>query len=933
MEMIDEPTGTNSEGSAWRVRTEHEIAQHLEARTAGEKDTLTDRDGETVPLRVAQDPLHQRETAILNALPANIALLDARGVIISVNEAWRQFGIANVMQGPGYGIGLNYLEICDRARGDGAAEAHQAAEGIRSVLSGRMKSFSIEYPCHSPTGQRWFLLKVTPLPDNQLNGAVVMHQDVTAKRLAEESLYATDLQFRQLAETITTVFFLIEVTSNRMLYVSPAYEEIWGRSCDSLYADSGSWADAIHPDDLASTYEKHKQGMAAGKFDYETRIVRPDGSIREMAMKGFPVRDDAGKLVRIAGVAEDITERKQAQNRIVHLNRVYAVLSRINALIVRARDRDELFRETCEIAVEEGGFCMALVAMVDHQTMKIVPVASARIGEELLSAIKRLLSSSESAPRTMIARAIREKKAVVSNASQSDPQALLGKQHGESGVRSCAVLPLIVSDQAIGVIALYAHEIEFFHQEELKLLTQLASDVAFAIDHIEKAEKLKYLAYYDVLTGLANRSMFSKLLNQAISLARRDGKQLAVLFVDLDRFKNINDTLGHEAGDLLLKEVAKRLQGCLRESDTVARLGGDEFVVLLPALRDAAEVQVVARKILAATNESFVALGQEFRVTASVGASTYPKDGEDEQSLMKNADIAMYQAKEGGKNNFQFYSAQMNTHSFERLAMESRLRRALEREEFQLHYQPKIDARSGSIVGIEALLRWEHPELGTVAPMKFIPIAEETGLIVSIGKWVLKTACTQNVAWQQTGLPHLKMAVNLSRRQFSDEDLLNDITSILDETGMSPDLLELEITESTFMHDVDRAICTLKAFKDIGVRLAIDNFGTSFSSLSSLRQFPVDTIKIDGSFFRDLSTQAEDRGIAQAVIAMGKTLSLSVIAQGVETKEQVDFLRERACDEFQGFYFSKAVPADRFAELLEAQTTIGLKQRNALCDD
>jgi diguanylate cyclase (GGDEF)-like protein len=439
------------------------------------------------------------------------------------------------------------------------------------------------------------------------------------------------------------------------------------------------------------------------------------------------------------------------------------------------------------------------------------------------------------------------------------------------------------------------------------------------LQHQLAAERAEYLAYYDSLTALPNRSMFSKLLQQAISLARRNGTQLAVLFVDLDRFKNINDTLGHEAGDLLLQEVGKRLQGCLRESDTVARLGGDEFVALLPALRDAADVEVIAHKILAATSKSFVVHGQEFRVTASVGVSTYPKDGEDEQSLMKNADIAMYQAKEEGKNNFQFYSSQMNTNSFERLALESSLRRALDRDEFQLHYQPKIDARSDGIVGMEALLRWQHPELGMVAPTKFIPVAEETGLIVSIGKWVLKTACTQNVAWQKKGLPHLNMAVNLSRRQFSDEGLLRDVTSILKDTGMSPALLELEITESTLMHDVDNAVCTLKAFKEMGVRIAIDDFGTGYSSLSNLMQFPVDTIKIDGSFIRDLSSQPENRGIAEAIIAMGRTLSLTVIAEGVETKAQVDFLRERACDEFQGFYFSKAVTAGKFAELLEAQ--------------
>ena len=424
--------------------------------------------------------------------------------------------------------------------------------------------------------------------------------------------------------------------------------------------------------------------------------------------------------------------------------------------------------------------------------------------------------------------------------------------------------------------------------------------------HKLATERAEYLAYYDSLTTLPNRSLFSKLLNQAISLARRDAKPLAVLFVDLDRFKIINDTLGHEAGDLLLQEVGRRLQTCLRESDTVARLGGDEFVVLLPSLNDPADVEVVAHKILAATSKSFTALGQEFRVTASVGVSIYPTDGEDEQSLMKNADIAMYQAKEDGKNNFRLYSVQMNTHSFERLALESSLRRALEHNEFELHYQPKIDSRSGGIVGMEALLRWQHPDLGMVSPAKFIPIAEETGLIVSIGKWVLKTACAQNVAWQQRGLPDLNMAVNVSGRQFLDENLLGDVTSILKETGMNPTLLELEITESTLMHDVDKAIRILKAFRDMGVRLAIDDFGTGYSSLSNLRQFPVDTIKIDGSFVRDLSNHAESRGIAEAIIAMGRTLSLTVVAECVETKAQADFLRQRSCDEFQGL-FSKAV--------------------------
>ncbi len=441
-------------------------------------------------------------------------------------------------------------------------------------------------------------------------------------------------------------------------------------------------------------------------------------------------------------------------------------------------------------------------------------------------------------------------------------------------------------------------------------------------ERIRSEKRVQYLAYHDSLTDLPNRGMFSTLLNHGISLAHRHNNGLAVLFLDLDRFKNINDTLGHEAGDALLQEVGKRLRLCLRASDTVARLGGDEFVILLETLDRKELVAVVAQKMLTAIVQPFILLGQEFHVTASIGIGIYPQDGQDEQSLMKNADIAMYQAKTVGKNNYQFYSAQLNANSLERLALESGLRRALEYNEFELHYQPKIDLRTGRITGMEALLRWRHPELGIVAPGKFIQIAEETGLICPIGRWVLKTACMQNKVWQEQGLPRLSMAVNLSARQFSDENLLSDITSILKEAGMEATFLELEITESMLMLDTKKTMKVLTALSKMGIKLALDDFGTGYSSLANLKQFPIDTIKVDRSFIRGISTGGEDNAITAAIIAMGRTLSKTVIAEGVETEEQRDFLRVHACDEFQGFYFSKAVPADQFAELLKAQIPV-----------
>ncbi len=436
---------------------------------------------------------------------------------------------------------------------------------------------------------------------------------------------------------------------------------------------------------------------------------------------------------------------------------------------------------------------------------------------------------------------------------------------------------------------------------------------------LKYAKRVEYLAYHDGLTALPNRSLFNKLLTQAISQAQRHHRQLAVAFVDLDGFKHINDTLGHEAGDELLTEVATRLKGCLRDSDAVARLGGDEFVVLLSELVEEKYAATVAEKIVTAIAKPFTLMGQEFRVTASIGISTYPTDGLDEQTLTKNADVAMYQAKEDGKNQYQFYSERLNTNSLGRLALESSLRHALERKEFRLEYQTKRELVHGQITGMEVLLRWEHPDLGLVAPLQFIPVAEETGLIVPIGRWVLQTACLQNVAWQKQGLPRLRVAVNLTARQFGDEHLLRDIADVLESTRMEAGLLELEIHESVLIGDVERTMRILTQLKALGVKIAIDDFGSGYSSLASLQRFPLDTIKIDRSYIRDIAVRGEQNGMTKAIIEMGKSLSLTVVAQGVENKEQAEFLRAHACDEFQGFYFNKPLSAHKFTELLWAQ--------------
>jgi diguanylate cyclase (GGDEF)-like protein len=433
------------------------------------------------------------------------------------------------------------------------------------------------------------------------------------------------------------------------------------------------------------------------------------------------------------------------------------------------------------------------------------------------------------------------------------------------------------------------------------------------------AKRVEYLAYHDGLTGLPNRSMFSKLLHQSISESHRYARSFSVAFLDLDRFKQINDSLGHEAGDQLLQEVASRLKDCVRESDTLARLGGDEFVLLLPESADGGNAAAVAQKILAIVAKPFTLIGQEFRITVSIGISSYPQDGLDEQALMKNADIAMYQAKEAGKNNFQFYAEARNVNSLERLTLEAGLRHALVRNEFHLLYQAKRDIVSGRVTGMEALLRWQHPDLGMVLPSQFLSVAEESGLIVPIGRWVLKAACLQNMAWLRRGLPPLSIAVNLTTRQFFDEGLTRDVTAILSASGMDPNLLELEFTEGLLIHNVEATLRILAELKALKVRIAIDNFGTGYSSLATLQRFPLDTIKIDRSLIRAITGPAADTGLANAIIAIGKSLSVTVVAQGVETRDQADFLRAHACDELQGFYFERPLPAHETTQLLLGQ--------------
>jgi diguanylate cyclase (GGDEF)-like protein len=512
-----------------------------------------------------------------------------------------------------------------------------------------------------------------------------------------------------------------------------------------------------------------------------------------------------------------------------------------------------------------------------------------------------------------------------------DPRSI-GFPPNHPSMKSLLAVPISHQDRIYGRIYLSDKvNAQPFTESDEELAMSFAHSLALVLENAKKIEEvqraqqnLDHLAHFDSLTDLPNRTLLRDRMQQAITHAQRTGGSIGLLFLDLDNFKVINDTLGHSQGDMLLKSVARQISGSVRMSDTVARLGGDEFIVMLPDIFDPQDAANVAEKILSSLSGPLALDKQEIFVSSSIGISIYPSNSKNIEGLLANADNAMYHAKKQGKNNFQFFSPEMNNSAHAHMKLEKHLRRALEQGEFMLYYQPQVDITTGLIVGMEALIRWASPELGTVAPGDFIALAEEIGLIVPIGAWVLKTACNQAQLWQQNGIP-TRVAVNLSSRQFlqspkhihSRHPLLETVLTALEDTGLPPELLELEITEGILMHRLDTTMDILNTLKSKGVRLSIDDFGTGYSSLSYLKRFPIHTLKIDKSFVNDISTDPSDKAIVAAITAMAQKLKLEVVAEGVETLAQLEFLRELGCSCVQGHYFSKPLPADESWLLLQ----------------
>jgi diguanylate cyclase (GGDEF)-like protein/PAS domain S-box-containing protein len=725
---------------------------------------------------------------------------------------------------------------------------------------------------------------------------------------ASDRLRESETQYRLLFEGNPHPMWVYDVKTLRFVLVNAATVATYGYSREELLGMT--IRDLRRGEDLAALDAVLARGRGEGMKSYEWRHRKKDGTLIDVEVSTDRVIFNGGAACLV--LAHDVTQRKQAAARIRRLNRVYAVLSGINTLIVRVRDRDELFREACRIAVENGGFRMSTIFLAGSDGTTVVPCAASGVDEDLLVDITEVFQSPERAATTMVALAMREGRPVVANDSLQDPRVVFGAKYAGAGVRSMAVLPLVVGGVSRGALGLYATEVGFFDAEEMALLEELAGDIAFAIDHIEKQELLDYLAYYDALTGLANRKLYLERVAQSLLGAVSGGHGLALFLVDVERFKNINDTLGRPAGDLLLKHVARWLSQVAGDAHLVARVDADHFAVMLPQVRAAGNLLHLVEKRCREFLEHPFGIGDTvLRLAIKVGVAVYPQDGVDAETLFRNAEAALKKAKAGGER-YLFHTPEMTEGMAGRLTLENQLRRAVDQGEFVLHYQPKLSLASRKLTGAEALIRWNDPATGLVPPGRFIPMLEETGLIHEVGRWALRQGIADYLRGEAAGLPVVRIAVNVSPLQLRHRGFVKEVRELVGVDPRAAGALELEITESLIMEDVRHSIATLEAIRAFGVRISIDDFGTGFSSLSYLARLPVDTLKIDRSFVVDMTSGPQGLALVSTIIGLAHSLKLKVVAEGVETEEQQRLLALLGCDEMQGFLFSKPLPGEEY---------------------
>jgi diguanylate cyclase (GGDEF)-like protein/PAS domain S-box-containing protein len=856
----------------------------------------------------------------LDSLPEHLCVIDEEGTVLKVNRAWQDFAAVGGATALRVGEGENLLHACDRQNGGESQYPRGLALGIQAVLAGRQSTFTMEYPCITHAEERWFLARVSRFAGSGAVRVVVAHQEITARirsdaaqrvseteRIkSEEASKHSEAMFRDIFDSSPVPLAVTDKGLN-FAHLNPAFTQIFGYTLADV-PTVDEWRRQAYPGieyrrivvetwrDAATKRRK----SSAPATPIELRVRCKNGEERIVMVGEANLGDSAGVTSLV--IFYDITDRKLAEQAVREYASQQNLIADFGHKALANTDLDQLLDELA--AVVAAGlnveFCKVLQFGPDGQSL----LHKAGVGWQT-GWIGGQEPVSDVPTRTSFVLASLEPLNVTDFLAETRfAPSLTLQMHG---ISSGIDVPILGSAGPLGIIGAYSREPRYFTPENVSFLQNLANTVGTAIDRKALELRFAYLAQFDSLTGLPNRGLLLDRFTQTLTLAARNRWLVGILFVDLDRFKLVNDTRGHGIGDALLVQVAGRLTECVRAGDTVGRLGGDEFAVVLCNLDQSADAGLVADKVVNALALPFRLEGQDIYVSASVGICVYPADGTQADDLLRNADTAMYRAKERGRNTFQFYLPDMNQRSAERLALETELRGALERREFLLHYQPKANIVTGDISGFEALLRWQHPLRGLVGPEQFISILEDTGMIVPVGEWVLRTVCEQLNCWRAAGIAPRPVAVNLSARQFQQRNLDEMIAGILAETRVDADLLELELTESMLMRDPEEAVHTLEALRTYGVALAVDDFGTGYSSLLYLQRFPLDALKIDRAFIRDITTKPDDASIAVAIITLAHSLKLKVIAEGVETEAQLDFLKAHDCDEMQGYYFSPAL--------------------------
>lgn len=910
LEHVAEPLPMVSTPETWQHRTKSgelidvEIASH-DLVFGGKPARVVVAYNGTERKRV-EEALRKSEThlrAIIETEPECVKIVSGDGKLLEMNQA----GLAMLQAS-------SLAEAQQQSLLEFIAPEHRAAFGDlhRRVMNG--ESGRLEFEVIGLKGtRRWLETSAAPLR----NAAGVVQQllgitrDITKRKQSEQRLRESEAKFRQLIEQAADGIFISDAEGNFVL-VNSCGCELLGYTENELLSMNGK---VTYLEEEREIHTKHMQEVRVGKvLRFERMVRRKDGSAfpAEISLK---ILDNG--MVQV--IFHDITERRNQEHKFARLSRIQAVSSGINSAIVRIRDRQELFEEACRIAVAHGGFKMVWIGLADKTAKKVKPVAWAGFEDGFLSRVARLsLDEDAFEGQGVTGRAIRSKAPVVTNDFATAPHIVFKEETLQRGYRSGVVLPFLVGTEAVGVMSLYAPEPGFFDDEELKLLFELAGDISFALEYMEKESKLNYLANYDALTGLPNRSQFSERLSQQLHTRAGSPELVAVALMDVEHFRMVNDTLSRQAGDELLRLIALRLESnaTMTRCSNPARFAADCFAVIIRGTRDANDLAYLLEAGMKAYfGVPFVINGQELRIVARAGVSAYPTDGSTAESLLKNAEAALRNAKRTTER-FVFYAPEMNARVAEILALETKLRKAIELEQFVLHYQPKFDIATGEVTGVEALIRWNDPDTGLVPPARFIPILEEMGMIFEVGRWALQQAMRDQQGWRAKGLPVLRVAVNVSAQQLRDRNFVRDVQLALESgEGLKP-ALELEVTESLLMEDIERSIERLKALRDLGVTIAIDDFGTRYSSLNYLARLPMDTLKIDRSFVAGMSASPENRTIVSTIISLAHSLGLKVVAEGVETEEQLKILRLLKCDEMQGFLRSRPVPPDEITRFL-----------------